>query len=179
MRFVLFALPVLAFLGLVVYFATPLLRGTDPSFIASPMIDVPIPNFTLPPLPGHDHGLDTADLKGQAQIVNVFASYCIPCRAEAPLLMALAKDHHVTIRGIAFQDKPENTLAYLSRLGDPYKSIGVDSDGKVGIDLGAYGMPETYIVDAQGRIRYRKPAPLTPADVRDTILPLLAKLNAN
>jgi cytochrome c biogenesis protein CcmG/thiol:disulfide interchange protein DsbE len=92
--------------------------------------------------------------------------------------MALAKDHHVKIRGIAFQDKPENTLAYLAQVGDPYTSVGVDRDGKVGIDWGAYGVPETYIVDAEGRIRYRKPGAIDPADLRKDILPMLSELGA-
>src|SRR5215475_4469444 len=106
MRRIFFLAPILAFVALLTYAALPLLRGTDPSLIASPMIDVPAPSFTLPPLPGRDHGFSSEDLKGHVQLVNVFASYCVPCRAEAPLLMSLARDHHVTIRGIAFQDKP-------------------------------------------------------------------------
>lgn len=178
MHRILFLLPVVAFLALITYFAMPLIRNTDPSLIASPMIDVPAPTFSLPPLPGRDHGFSSDDLKGQVQIVNVFQSTCIPCLAEAPLLMNLAKEHHVKIRGIAFQDKPESTLAYLAKAGDPYTSIGVDRNGKVGIDWGAYGVPETYIVDAEGRIRYRKPGAIDPADVRNDILPMLAKLGA-
>ena len=176
MRRIFFLLPVLAFLALLVRLALPMIQGVDPSLIASPMIDVPAPTFTLPPLPGRERGLASDDFKGQVQIVNVFASWCVPCRAEAPLLMALARDHKVKIRGIAFQDKPEDTLSYLSRLGDPYTSIGVDRSGKVGIDFGAYGVPETYIVDGDGKIRYRKPAPISTADIEKEILPLLAKL---
>jgi cytochrome c biogenesis protein CcmG/thiol:disulfide interchange protein DsbE len=178
MRRLIFLAPVLAFVTLVVYFATPLLRGTDPGLIPSPLIDKPVPTFDLPPLPGHDHGLSSADLKGQVQIVNIFASWCIPCRAEAPVLMNLARTAHVPIRGIDQKDKPEDALAYLKELGDPYASIGMDSDRHVSIDWGAYGAPETFIVDADGRIRYKQAAPITPADLHDTILPLLAKLGA-
>jgi cytochrome c biogenesis protein CcmG/thiol:disulfide interchange protein DsbE len=178
MRRFLFLIPVLIFVGLVAYFATPLLRGTDPGFIPSPLIDQPVPTFDLPPLPGYQHGLSSADLKGQVQIVNIFASWCIPCRAEAPALMGLARSTHVPIHGIDQKDKPEDALAYLKELGDPYASIGMDSDRKVSIDWGAYGAPETFIVDADGRIRYKQAAPLTEADIHDTILPLLARLGA-
>jgi cytochrome c biogenesis protein CcmG/thiol:disulfide interchange protein DsbE len=171
-------LPLLAFAGLVAYFAAPLIRGTDPSLIPSPLIDQPAPSFDLPPLPGHERGLSSADLKGQVQIVNIFASWCIPCRAEAPVLMGLARNAHVRLVGIDQKDKPADALAYLKELGDPYAAIGMDSDRHVSIDWGAYGAPETFIVDAEGRIRYKQAAPLTEADVRNTILPLLAKLEA-
>ena len=179
MRRFVFVLPIVVFLALTAYFARSLFsgfNGLDPTLVSSPLIDQPAPTFTLPPLPGHEHGLDTADLKGQAQIVNIFASWCIPCRAEAPMLMALARDHHIAIRGIAYKDKIEDTLAYLDQLGDPYRSIGVDANGRVSIDWGAYKMPETYIVDAEGRIRYRLSNVLTPENVRRDILPMLATL---
>jgi len=177
MRRLIFIAPVLVFVGLVVYFATPLLRGTDPSIIPSPLIDKPVPAFDLPPLPGYQKGLSSADLKGKVQIVNIFASWCVPCRAEAPALMAL-KQMDIPIRGIDQKDRPEDALEYLKELGDPYVSIGMDIDRKVSIDWGAYGAPETFIVDAEGRIRFKQAAPLTQADIRDTILPLLARLGA-
>jgi len=178
MRRLIFVVPVLAFIGVAVYFAIPLLNGTDPGYLPSALIDQPVPTFDLPPLPGHERGLSSTELKGQVQIVNIFASWCVPCRAEAPVLMGLSKSAHVPIRGIDQKDKPEDALAYLNELGDPYASIGMDSDRKVSIDFGAYGAPETFIVDAEGRIRYKLAAPMTQADVRDTIMPLLAKLGA-
>lgn len=178
MRRFLFLAPVLVFIGLAVYFATPLLRGTDPSLIPSPLIDKPAPTFELPPLPGYAKGVSSADLKGKVQIVNIFASWCIPCRAEAPALMRLAKDMHVPILGIDQKDKPEDALEYLKELGDPYVAIGMDSDRHVSIDWGAYGAPETFIVDAEGRIRFKQAAPLTQADIDDTIMPLIRQLNA-
>jgi len=177
MRRFIFLAPVLVFVGLVVYFATPLLRGTDPSIIPSPLIDKPVPSFDLPPLPGYQKGLSSADLKGRVQIVNIFASWCVPCRAEAPALMAL-KQMDIPIRGIDQKDRPEDALEYLKELGDPYVSIGMDIDRKVSIDWGAYGAPETFIVDAEGRIRYKQAAPITQDDIDDTILPLLKKLTA-
>ena len=178
MRRFLFLAPVLVFIGLAVYFATPLLRGTDPSLIPSPLIDKPAPTFELPPLPGYAKGVSSADLKGKVQIVNIFASWCVPCRAEAPALMRLAKDMHVPILGIDQKDKPADALEYLKELGDPYVAIGMDSDRHVSIDWGAYGAPETFIVDAEGRIRFKQAAPLTQADIDDTIMPLIRQLNA-
>jgi cytochrome c biogenesis protein CcmG/thiol:disulfide interchange protein DsbE len=178
MRRLMFILPVLVFAGLLVYFRQTLLSGADPTAIPSPLIDQPAPTFDLPPLPGYQHGFSSADLKGHVQIVNIFASWCIPCRAEAPMLMALSHRTHVPLRGIDQKDKPEDALAYLKELGDPYTSIGMDSDRRVSIDWGAYGAPETFIVDAEGRIRYKQASPLTEADIRDKILPLLAKLGA-
>jgi cytochrome c biogenesis protein CcmG/thiol:disulfide interchange protein DsbE len=178
MRRILFLLPLVAFLLLAGRFASSLVSGNDPSVIPSPLIDQPAPPFNLPPLPGHDHGLSSDDLKGQVQIVNIFASWCIPCRAEAPVLMGLARTARVPIRGINQKDKPEDALAYLRELGDPYASIGMDSDRRVSIDWGAYGAPETFIVDTEGRIRYKQASPLTEADVRDRILPMIAKLTA-
>lgn len=178
MRRLLFVVPVLVFAGLAVYFAFPLLNGTDPGYIPSPLIDQPAPRFDLPPLPGRDKGVSSGDLEGKVSIVNIFASWCIPCRAEAPVLMGLAQAAKVPIYGINQKDKPEDAEAYLKELGDPYAAIGRDADRKVSIDWGAYGAPETFIVDAQGRIRFKQAAPLTQADIRDTILPLLAKLGA-
>ena len=177
MRRLLFIVPVLVFVGIVVYFATPLLRGIDPSVIPSPLIDKPVPAFELPPLPGYPKGLSSADLRGQVQIVNIFASWCVPCRAEAPALMAL-KNMNIPIRGIDQKDKPADVLEYLKELGDPYVSIGADLDRKVSIDWGAYGAPETFIVDASGRIRYKQAAPITQNDIDDTIVPLINKLRA-
>ena len=179
MRRLIFLAPILVFVGLVVYFATPLLRGTDPSLIPSPLIDKPIPAFSLAPLPGYQKGLSSDDLKGKGVlIVNIFASWCVPCRAEAPALMTLARDYHVPIYGIDQKDPPDDALDYLKQLGDPYVAIGADSDRHVSIDWGAYGAPETFIVDAEGRIRFKQAAPITQADIRDTILPLLKQLGA-
>jgi cytochrome c biogenesis protein CcmG/thiol:disulfide interchange protein DsbE len=178
MRRLLFIAPILVFAGLVVYFATPLLRGTDPSLIPSPLIDKPIPTFDLPPLPGYPKGVSSADLKGRVVIVNIFASWCVPCRAEAPALMTLAREHNVPIYGIDQKDPPQDALEYLKQLGDPYVAIGADSDRHVSIDWGAYGAPETFIVDAEGRIRFKQAAPITQADIRETILPLLKQLGA-
>ena len=177
MRRLLFIVPVLLFVGIVIYFATPLLRGIDPSVIPSPLIDKPVPAFELPPLPGYQKGVSSADLTGQVQIVNIFASWCIPCRAEAPALMAL-KNMNIPIQGIDQKDKPADALEYLSELGNPYVAIGMDIDRKVSIDWGAYGAPETFIIDAKGRIRYKQAAPITQDDIDNTIVPMINQLRA-
>ena len=179
MRRALFLVPVLVFLLLLGYFALPLLRHSDPSLVASPLIDKPAPDFALPPLPGETQGVARANLIGQVQLVNVFASWCVPCRAEAPALMALARDHKIVIWGIAQKDKPEDTAAFLAELGNPYRAVGVDRDGRASIDWGVYGVPETYLVDAQGKIRLKHVGPLTPDDVEHEILPALKQLEAS
>lgn len=176
MRRLVFLLPLAVFLGIAFYFVLPLVRGTNPSVIPSALIDRPVPAFNLPPLPGHVMGLADKELSGEVQLVNVFASWCLPCKAEHPLLMRLAREQGVTIRGINYKDKPGDALAWLAAHGNPYKSIGADEAGRVSIDWGVYGVPETYIVDRQGRIRYRHVGPLAPAVVESAILPLLKEL---
>ncbi len=149
--------------------------GLDTMVLPSPLIDEPAPHFALPPLPGHRDGFSSADLKGHVSVVNAFASWCVPCRDEQPALNALARTKRVPIYGIDYEDKPADALAWIGALGDPYTRIGADS-GQVGIDWGIYGVPETFLVDADGRIRYKHVGPLTEADIHRTILPLVARL---
>ncbi|WP_119679847.1 DsbE family thiol:disulfide interchange protein [Indioceanicola profundi] len=172
-RLILFV-PFALFLVLVGYFAVGLTR--DPSELPSALIDQPVPQFELPPVQENGQGLATADLKGGVQLVNVFASWCAPCRIEHPLLMRLAKEEGVTIHGIAYKDKPQDSQRFLAQLGNPYQRIGADLDGRIGIEWGVYGVPETYIVDAEGRIRYRHVGPLMPFDLDEKILPLIREL---
>lgn len=169
------ALPLLLFLGLAGWFALGLTR--DPSVLPSNMIDKPVPAFDLPPVADSLPGLKAADLKGKAQLVNIFASWCAPCRVEHPVLMRLAGELKVPLVGIAYKDKPEATRAFLDQLGNPFSAVGQDRDGRVGIDFGVYGVPETYVVDRDGRIRYRHVGPLMPADVEEKILPLMRELS--
>ena len=176
MRRLAFLLPLAVFFGVAIYFALPLIRGTNPSVIPSALIDRPVPAFDLPPLPGQTKGLADADLRGEAQLVNVFASWCLPCKAEHPLLMRLAREQGITIRGINYKDKPNDALAWLAANGNPYRTVGADEAGRVSIDWGVYGVPETYVIDRQGRIRYRHVGPLVPAVVESSILPLLKQL---
>jgi cytochrome c biogenesis protein CcmG/thiol:disulfide interchange protein DsbE len=168
----LYLLPLALFVVLLGYFAVGLQR--DPHLIPSAMIDKPAPEFALPALLPDKPGVARADLDGPL-IVNFFASWCIPCRAEHPMLGKLAGDG-VTVLGIAWKDKPDAARAWLKELGDPYRRVGIDQDGRVGIDFGVYGVPETYVIDRTGKIRYRQALPLTPADINDKIRPLLAAL---
>jgi len=149
--------------------------GIDTMVLPSPLIDEEAPAFALPPLPGHGEGFTTADLKGHVSLVNAFASWCVPCRQEHPVLNALAAQKRLPIYGIDYKDKPDAALAWIGSLGDPYTRIGADN-GRVGIDWGVYGVPETFLVDRAGRIRYKHVGPLSQADIDDTILPLVARL---
>ena len=152
---------------------------TDTTVLPSALIDKPAPDFALPALSGTgETGFSTADLTGKVSLVNVFASWCVPCRAEHPVLNALAKSTQVPIYGINYKDKPEAARAWIAELGNPYTRIGAD-DGRVGIEWGVYGVPETFVVDRQGRIRYKHVGPLTRDDLDRKILPLIAKLEKN
>ncbi len=171
-----FAIPLLLFLGVAVWVAVPLLRGDDPRLLPSTLIDRPAPDFALPPLPGREQGVSRADLGGEVVLVNFFASWCVPCLAEHPVLTRLAREQGVTVYGINYKDRPEDALAWLQRHGDPFGRIGVDAEGRTAIDWGVYGVPETFVVDREGRVRFRWPGPLTPQLVEETILPLVARL---
>jgi len=144
--------------------------------LPSAMIDQEAPAFTLAGLGETKPGLATDQLRGQVALINFFASWCVPCRAEHPLLMSIPRDLGVLLYGIAYKDKPEDAARFLSELGDPYGRIGADRDGRVGIDFGVYGVPETYIIDKAGHIRLRHVGPLTPADVAKEIAPLVKVL---
>ena len=117
-----------------------------------------------------------ADLQGQVSLVNVFASWCVPCRAEHPLFMELSRTGEVPIYGINYKDPPDQAEAWLAELGDPYTRIGADLDGRVGIDWGVYGIPETYVIAADGTIAYRHVGPVTRSDIGETIMPLVRDL---
>ncbi len=168
-----YLLPVAIFVAL----AAGLYYGlqNDNESLPSALIDQPAPSFQLASLPGHEPGFSSADLAGHVSLVNTFASWCTPCRAEHPVLQALAATKRVPIYGIDYKDKEDAAVAWIAALGNPYTRIGAD-DGRVGIDWGVYGVPETFIVDRQGRIRYKHVGPLTQADLDRKILPLVAKL---
>jgi cytochrome c biogenesis protein CcmG, thiol:disulfide interchange protein DsbE len=173
-RRVLFLLPVLIFVGVGIGLAVGLTR--DPSTLPSALIDKPVPTFDLPPIEGMPgEGLRSADLRGEVSLVNVFASWCVPCRAEHPLLMGLA-ERGVVINGIDYKDPAEQAARWLGELGNPFARIGADRDGRVAIDFGSYGVPETFVVDREGRIRHRHVGPLQPRDVEETLLPMLEDL---
>jgi cytochrome c biogenesis protein CcmG/thiol:disulfide interchange protein DsbE len=177
MRRLLFILPLLSFLMLAGYFALSLRPGHDPHELPSALIDKEAPPFQLAGLNGGGIARDT--LKGQPVLINFFASWCVPCREEHPLLMRLAEQDHVPLYGIDYKDKPEAARDLLSEFGDPYRAIGMDRDGRVGLDFGVYGVPETYVLDGSGHIRKRFVGPLTAARVNQELLPLLKALKGS
>ncbi len=183
-----FLLPAAIFAAIALAFAVGL--TLDSQRLPSALIDKPAPQFDLPPIAAVDAtgdggedggepyggGFSSRDLEGGVSLVNVFASWCVPCRVEHPQLMSLSRDHGVTIFGINHKDKPEDARAWLARHGDPYRAIGADANGRTSIDWGVYGVPETFVVDAKGRIRYRHVGPIMERDLARTILPLIAEL---
>jgi cytochrome c biogenesis protein CcmG/thiol:disulfide interchange protein DsbE len=166
--------PAVLFLALVAAFALGL--GRDPKLVPSPLIGKPVPDFALPPVKGRSLGLAAADLKGQVSLVNVFASWCVACREEHPVLMRLRAQ--VPIHGLNYKDKPDDAARWLDGMRDPYTRTGADIDGRVAIDWGVYGVPETFVVDARGRIAFKQVAPITSEILEETILPLVARLRA-
>jgi cytochrome c biogenesis protein CcmG/thiol:disulfide interchange protein DsbE len=166
--------PALLFLGLVAAFALGL--GRDPKLVPSPLIGKPVPDFALPAVKGRSLGLASGDLKGEVSLVNVFASWCVACREEHPVLMRLKADGTVPIHGLDYKDKPDDAARWLDEMGDPYTPTGADIDGRVAIDWGVYGVPETFVVDARGRIAFKQVGPITLEILEETILPLVAWL---
>ena len=150
--------------------------GKDISTLPSAMIDKPVPEFDLAPIEGRKLGLKSGDLKSGLSLVNVWASWCPPCRVEHPFLMELA-EKGVTIYGINYRDKPADALRFLRNLGDPYKRIGADTTGRVSIDWGIYGYPETFLVDQTGRIRYRHVGPISSEVIENVFAPLMEKIS--
>ena len=147
-----------------------------PREIPSALIGAPVPEFDLPPVAGRELGLASADLKGgEVALVNVFASWCVACRVEHPLLMALARQAVVPVHGLAYKDRSRNAARWLNQFGDPYRRTGLDLDGRVGIDWGVYGVPETFIVDGRGVIVAKHIGPITQRDLDETILPAIAR----
>ena len=150
--------------------------GLNPREVPSPLIDKPAPNFTLRQLHAPDKTLGTSDFKGQVWLLNVWASWCVSCRVEHPLLVELAKSKAVPIIGLNYKDKDAEGLAWLAQHGDPYTLSVVDADGRVGIDWGVYGVPETFVVDKAGVIRYKQIGPVTAESLEQKILPLVREL---
>jgi len=173
-RPLLMALPLLFFLGLAMLFWFRLGDG-DPSRIPSALIGHPAPQTVLPPLAGlladgvQVPGLDPAIMKGRISLVNVWASWCVPCHDEAPLLTKLAKDKRLQLVGINYKDTPDNARRFLGRYGNPFDVVGVDGNGRAAIEWGVYGVPETFIVGREGTILYKLVGPITPDNV-DAVL---------
>jgi cytochrome c biogenesis protein CcmG/thiol:disulfide interchange protein DsbE len=169
-----YLLPLGFFLCLALIFLLRLESGTDPAAIPSALVGQPAPPFDLPPLDGAGvPGLRRADLDGQVSVVNIFASWCGPCRVEHPQLVALAKDRRIRVVGIDYKDQPENALRFLEEVGNPFAAIGVDTRGRIAIDWGVYGVPETFVVDRDGIIRFKFIGPLTPEAVETRLMPAI------
>jgi cytochrome c biogenesis protein CcmG/thiol:disulfide interchange protein DsbE len=168
------ALPLFGFLAIAALFLLRLYGG-DPSKIPSALIGRPAPQTTLPALEGLVHngapvpGLDPALFNGKISVVNVWASWCVPCHDEAPLLTALAEDTRLQIVGINYKDSPDNARRFLGRYGNPFAAVGVDGNGRASIEWGVYGVPETFVVGRDGTIRYKLVGPITPANL-DSVL---------
>jgi cytochrome c biogenesis protein CcmG/thiol:disulfide interchange protein DsbE len=177
MRRLVYLLPMVLFLVLALYFAASLRPGYDPHVLPSAMLDKPAPAFSLTGLT--EGALSLRGLAGQPAVINFFASWCVPCRIEHPVLMRLAREDHVRIYGIAYKDKPADAARLLAQFGDPYQATGLDRDGQVGLDFGVYGVPETYVLDKTGTIRKRFVGPLTDEAVETELLPLLKALNGS
>jgi cytochrome c biogenesis protein CcmG/thiol:disulfide interchange protein DsbE len=148
----------------------------DPREIPSPLLDRPVPRFELAPVKGRTLGLASGDLRGEVSVVNVFASWCKACRDEHPLWMKLSAQRIVPVHGLNYKDRPDDAARWLGELGDPYMRTGADIDGRVGIDWGVYGVPETFVVDKRGIIRHKIIGAITPKIVEERLLPLVRQL---
>jgi len=173
-RSLLYVVPAASFVGLAVVLGWGL--GRNPQEIPSVLIGKPVPAFSLPPVQGRTLGLASTDLKGDVSLVNVFASWCVACLAEHPLFMRLKASGGVPIHGLNYKDRPEDAARWLDTNGDPYARTGADLDGRVAIDWGVYGVPETFVVDVDGRIVHKHIGPLTQKDFDENILPLIERL---
>jgi cytochrome c biogenesis protein CcmG/thiol:disulfide interchange protein DsbE len=179
-RRLLVLLPLLVFLALAALFLYRLGAG-DPGMLPSALIGRPVPNTPLPPVAGLIRdgipvpGIDSADLRGAVLLVNVWASWCVPCRDEAPLLMKLAEDKRIRILGINYKDDPGNARRFIFRYGNPYAAVGADANGRASIDWGVYGVPENFVIGRDGRIVYKLVGPVTEANLETVLKPQLEK----
>lgn len=171
-----YIIPLILFIIMAVFLALGL--NLKPTEIPSPFINKPTPVFSAPKLDVPEEKLTPADLKGQVWLFNVWASWCVSCRAEHPVLNQLAKRHAAVIVGLNYKDEPDAAKNWLDTLGNPYNVSIMDQDGRIGIDYGVYGVPETFVIDKKGVIRYKHTGPVTAEDVQTTFLPLIAKLQA-
>lgn len=168
MRFALLLVPLVILAGLIAVFALNINR--DPSLVQSVLIDKPVPQFVLPAVEGlASPGIDSAAIKGQVTVLNVFASWCIPCRDEHPFLERIKVETGAPILGINQKDQPANAVAFLAELGNPYAAVGADRDGRASIDLGVYGVPETFVTNAAGIIVYKHIGPIGEASLPEVI----------
>jgi cytochrome c biogenesis protein CcmG, thiol:disulfide interchange protein DsbE len=171
-----FLIPLAVFVVLVAFLAIGL--KLNPREVPSPLIDKPAPGFQLSRLDDPAQSVKLEDLRGQVWLLNVWASWCVACVQEHPVLVEFSRTKTVPIYGLNYKDKPNAAAAWLGQHGNPYTMSIVDADGRVGIDYGVYGVPETFVIDKQGVIRYKHIGPVTPDVLKDTIIPLVRKLQA-
>jgi cytochrome c biogenesis protein CcmG/thiol:disulfide interchange protein DsbE len=169
-----FLLPVGIFIILVGFLAVGL--KLDPREVPSPLVGKPAPAFALPLLHQPDKRFAPSDMRGKVWLLNVWASWCVSCREEHPVLVELSKRGVMPILGLNYKDKGDEANAWLKQFGNPYDLSVVDADGRIGIDYGVYGVPETYLIDADGVIRFKQIGPVTPAVLEQKILPLAQSL---
>ena len=167
-------IPLGIFLVLVVFLAIGLTR--DPREVPSPLINKPAPTFSAPRLQSPDQTFSTKDMLGKVWLLNTWASWCVACRQEHPILMEFAKTKTLPIIGLDYKDQDAEGLKWLARFGNPYDITVTDKDGRIGIDFGVYGVPESFLIDKAGVIRYKQIGPITDEALRDTILPLVREL---
>jgi cytochrome c biogenesis protein CcmG/thiol:disulfide interchange protein DsbE len=172
--------PLILFIGLTTLFLVRLNAG-DPSLIPSALIGHPIPQTTLPPVAGLKRddaavpGLDPASFNGTVTVVNVWASWCVPCHDEAPLLLQLAQDSRLRLIGINYKDDADNARRFLGRYGNPFAAAGADHNGRAAIEWGVYGVPETFVIGRDARIAYKLVGPITPENFESTLKPQIEK----
>jgi cytochrome c biogenesis protein CcmG/thiol:disulfide interchange protein DsbE len=175
-RYLIAALPLVLFGGLAAVFMTQLQSGRDVTEIPSALLGTKAPTLQLAALDGSERpALTTAAISGKLTLVNVFASWCVPCRQEHPMLLELSKDPRVNVVGINYKDRNDNALRFLGELGNPYAAIGVDPNGKAAIDWGVYGIPESYLVGPDGTILYKKVGPFDPESFQTQLMPAIEK----
>lgn len=172
-----YLIPLVVFVGLVVLFIFGL--QNDPHMVPSPLIDKPAPEFNLPTVHSADVNLKLDDLKGRVSLINVWASWCVACRTEHPVLVKNAKNKQLNLYGLNYKDKREDALQWLHQLGNPYIESAFDETGKIGIDYGVYGVPETFILDKNGIIRYKQIGPIDQEQLDTVIIPLIKKLESS
>lgn len=175
-RLLLVLLPLFIFVALAAIFFRQLISGEDVSVVPSALIGHKAPATDLPPLEGIGlPGLNTATFGDRVTLVNVFASWCAPCREEHPVLLQLSQDRRFAIVGLNYKDQPENARRFLGELGNPFIAIGTDEKGRAAIDWGVYGVPETFVVGKDGAILFKHVGPLSPESVNGTLMPEIEK----
>ena len=167
-------IPLAIFIVLLVFLAIGLTR--DPSVIPSPLIGKPAPFFNAPHLKSADQKFSPKDMLGKVWLLNTWASWCVACRQEHPILVEFAKTKTIPVVGLNYKDKEADGLKWLARYGDPYDLTVTDKDGRIGIDFGVYGVPESFLIDKNGIIRYKQIGPITNEALRDKIIPLIREL---